>query len=77
MGSHLSLLVGHRTTLSWVLWIMKPETGEWKKVTTIDLELEKCTFEGEEVSTLNCRLEPVGWLKLGEVLVLNCTLTQC
>ncbi|KAL3615556.1 hypothetical protein CASFOL_041217 [Castilleja foliolosa] len=63
MGSHLSMLIGRSNTFSWELWIMKPETGEWTNVTTsIDLE-------GEKLWTLNCRLEPVGWSNLREVLV--------
>ncbi|KAL3615559.1 hypothetical protein CASFOL_041220 [Castilleja foliolosa] len=69
MGSYLSMLIGDQTTLSWEVWIMKPETGEWRKMTSIDIEAEKCTFEG--VSGLYCRLRPVGWLKLEEVLVFN------
>ncbi|GFQ02390.1 hypothetical protein PHJA_002383000 [Phtheirospermum japonicum] len=66
MGSHLSLLIGDYNRFSWEVWVMKPETGEWTNMTSIKLEAEKCTFEG--VSALNCRLVPVGWSKLGEVL---------
>ncbi|KAL3615558.1 hypothetical protein CASFOL_041219 [Castilleja foliolosa] len=67
-GSHLSMLIGDHAR--WKVWMMKPETGEWTNdVTSIDLEDEKCTFEVEEVSVLNCRVEPVGWSEFGEVLV--------
>ncbi|GFP94972.1 hypothetical protein PHJA_002991300 [Phtheirospermum japonicum] len=53
---------------------MKPETGEWTNMSSIKLEAEKCTFEG--VSALNCRLVPVGWSKLGEVLVFRVGFTR-
>ncbi|KAL3640833.1 hypothetical protein CASFOL_015801 [Castilleja foliolosa] len=67
-GRHLSILISDRTRFSWEVWMMKSETGEWTNVTRIDLEVEKC-MQLEGVSALNCRLEPVGWSKHGEVLV--------
>ncbi|GFP94977.1 putative F-box protein at1g71320 [Phtheirospermum japonicum] len=61
MGSYLSLLIA-RSKLSWEVWEMKPETGEWTKMPNIDLEAQ---FAG----SLNSALIPVGWLKCREVLV--------
>ncbi|GFQ02392.1 F-box protein at5g49610 [Phtheirospermum japonicum] len=70
MGSHLSLVIG-RSKFSWdQVWEMNPETGEWTMVASInDSEArEKWTFEGG-LSALDCKLWPIGWSKLGEVLV--------
>ncbi|GFP97306.1 hypothetical protein PHJA_001874700 [Phtheirospermum japonicum] len=74
---YLSLLI-KRGGFSWEVWEMKPESGEWTKVTSIDLEAQKCTIEHlicerdasfKLIGFACCRLEPVGWLKYRQVLV--------
>ncbi|KAL8063954.1 hypothetical protein ABFX02_01G059600 [Erythranthe guttata] len=59
----LTLLV-ERSELSWDVWELEPETGEWTKLPTIDLELQRDEFENSEKLPA-----PIGWLNDKEVLV--------
>ncbi|KAL3649690.1 hypothetical protein CASFOL_006093 [Castilleja foliolosa] len=71
MGSYLSLFIG-RGEFSWEVWKMKPETGEWTKMPSIDLEPQKVPkylfFEFEKRPYLEHMLEPIGWSNSQEVL---------
>ncbi|KAL3615623.1 hypothetical protein CASFOL_041284 [Castilleja foliolosa] len=71
MGSYLSLFIG-RGEFSWEVWKMKPETGEWTKMPSIDLEPLKVpkylSFEFNRHCFTGPMLEPVGWSNSQEVL---------
>ncbi|GER36999.1 F-box and associated interaction domains-containing protein [Striga asiatica] len=69
-GRYLSLLVA-LGNFSWQVWQMKPETGEWLKVFSIDLEAENWRFDGfeDKVRQGVVLLIPVGWLNYPDVLV--------
>ncbi|KAL3630683.1 hypothetical protein CASFOL_023667 [Castilleja foliolosa] len=66
MENYLSLFIGRE--LSWDVWGMKPETGEWTIMPSIDLEPQKVPkhlyFEFKE---LRWSL-PIGWSNSREVL---------
>ncbi|KAL3624437.1 hypothetical protein CASFOL_031105 [Castilleja foliolosa] len=72
---YLSLLIYCRGW-SWEVWEMKPETGEWTNLPGIELNDRKCEIlewfsrrDSQSVGYSDGWLEPVGWLKYGEVLV--------
>ncbi|KAL3624448.1 hypothetical protein CASFOL_031116 [Castilleja foliolosa] len=72
---YLSLLIYCRGW-SWEVWEMKPETGEWTNLLGIELNDRKCEIlewfsrrDSKSVGYSDGRLEPVAWLKYGEVLV--------
>ncbi|KAL3615621.1 hypothetical protein CASFOL_041282 [Castilleja foliolosa] len=71
MGSYLSLFIG-RGDFSWEVWKMKPETGEWTKMPSIDLEPQKVPkylfLEFEKYPALKHMLVPIGWSNFQEVL---------
>ncbi|KAL3629692.1 hypothetical protein CASFOL_026914 [Castilleja foliolosa] len=71
MGNYLSLFIG-RGEFSWEVWKMKPDTGEWTKLPSIDLEPEKVPkylfIEFEKHRFLEHMLEPIGWSNSLEVL---------
>ncbi|KAL3624443.1 hypothetical protein CASFOL_031111 [Castilleja foliolosa] len=72
---YLSLLIHYRGW-SWEVWEMKPKTREWTSLPGIDLSGRKCEilewFSKRDLKSAGYSdgwLEPVGWLKYGEVLV--------
>ncbi|KAL3626468.1 hypothetical protein CASFOL_030017 [Castilleja foliolosa] len=79
---YLSLLI-RRGGWCWEIWEMKPETGEWTKLSGIkgkDLkdrrgEIVNWSFEHDKEFNLSssrmAALVPVGWLKYKEVLVFH------
>ncbi|EYU23298.1 hypothetical protein MIMGU_mgv1a009193mg [Erythranthe guttata] len=75
-GRSLTLLIAC-SGFSWEVLKMKSETGEWTKLTKVDLKARKCEFEqfvreccGPVVQPSSLVIKPVGWLD-EEVLVLN------
>ncbi|KAL3615065.1 hypothetical protein CASFOL_040726 [Castilleja foliolosa] len=70
-GSYLSLFIG-RGEFSWEVWKMKPETGEWTIMPSINLEPQKVPkyllFEFEKCRMSGPMLRPVGWSNSLEVL---------
>ncbi|KAL3624451.1 hypothetical protein CASFOL_031119 [Castilleja foliolosa] len=71
---YLSLLIWREW--SWEVWEMKPETGEWTNLPGIELSDRKCEIlewfskrDSKSDGYSDGRLEPVGWLEYGEVLV--------
>ncbi|XP_057775469.1 uncharacterized protein LOC130994444 [Salvia miltiorrhiza] len=70
-GTFLSLLVGDNRDLSWDVWGMKSETGEWRKVLPdIKLGSQKCRLQ-PSAGKKDQVLEPFGWVKYPEVLALR------
>ncbi|KAL3615575.1 hypothetical protein CASFOL_041236 [Castilleja foliolosa] len=74
MGSYLSLLIA-KSYLSWEVWEMRPENGEWTRMPDIDVEarnvLRHLSSKLKHSRTTNCWLEPVGWLNSREVLMFH------
>ncbi|KAL8063927.1 hypothetical protein ABFX02_01G057700 [Erythranthe guttata] len=75
-GRSLTLLIAC-SGFSWEVMKMKSETGEWTKLTKVDLKARKCEFEqfvreccGPLVQPSFLVIKPVGWVD-EEVLVLN------
>ncbi|XP_057776012.1 uncharacterized protein LOC130994901 [Salvia miltiorrhiza] len=65
-GRCLSLLVACGD-LSWEVWEMKSETGEWRKaLPNVELGAEKCRIQ----QFSDRALEPLGWVKYPQVLAL-------
>ncbi|XP_057785349.1 uncharacterized protein LOC131002874 [Salvia miltiorrhiza] len=63
-GRCLSLLVGCGD-LSWEVWELKAETGEWRKaLPNIELGAERCRIQ----QFSDRFLEPLGWVKYPQVL---------
>ncbi|KAL3615692.1 hypothetical protein CASFOL_041353 [Castilleja foliolosa] len=74
MGNYLSMFIG-RSEFSWEVWKMKPETGEWTKMPSIELEPQKVPkylfIEFEKRRFLEHMLVPIGWSNSHEVLFFN------
>ncbi|XP_057780863.1 uncharacterized protein LOC130999355 [Salvia miltiorrhiza] len=67
-GRYLSLLIEYEHLL-WQVWEMKPETGEWRKLSrNIDLRAHKCRIQQFALESQD-DLQIVGWVKYPEVLV--------
>ncbi|GFP94632.1 hypothetical protein PHJA_001607600 [Phtheirospermum japonicum] len=74
---YLSLLIRRRGWL-WEVWEMKPETGEWTKLSGIEFTDRKCEILGllcerdtifKPVGNSESSIIPVGWLEYKEVFV--------
>ncbi|KAL3615445.1 hypothetical protein CASFOL_041106 [Castilleja foliolosa] len=83
-AKYLSLLIADASReLSWEVWEMKPETGEWTQLPGIDLKdrfglLSECdTIYKLSAAYISSSLVPVGWLEYKEVLLYRVPLGIC